>query len=102
MTIDDAIAEDSKRVVDDVVALGGFGLMEKTASKPFDIDLRFKVRAVRKAFSQLQAFISGFLLRSKIEYQMAAAWQNTSLATISSILHQWRPFLDPCHRMTSC
>ena len=49
MTIDDVIAEDPKRVIDDVVALDEFDLMKKTASKPFDIDLRFKVRAVRKA-----------------------------------------------------
>ena len=49
MTTDDAIAGGPKHVVDDVVALDGFGLMEKTAPKPFDIGLRFKVRAVRKA-----------------------------------------------------
>ena len=49
MTVDDVIVEDSKRVVDDVVALDEFDLKKKTAPKSFDIELRFKTRAVRKA-----------------------------------------------------
>ena len=35
MTVDDAIAGGPKRVIDDVVALGGFGPKEKTAPAPW-------------------------------------------------------------------
>ena len=71
MAIDDAIAEGLKCVINDVVALGGFGPKE-TAPKPFDINLRFKVRAARKASANHRPSFSTFLLRPKIEYQMAA------------------------------
>ena len=49
MTDDDVIAEGPKRVVDVVVALDEFNLKKKTALESFDIELRFKARAVRKA-----------------------------------------------------
>ena len=34
MTVDDVIAEGPKRVIDDAVALDGFGLREKTTQLP--------------------------------------------------------------------
>ena len=49
MTIEAIIVGGPKRVVDDVVALDEFDLIKKTASKPFDIELRFKISTVRKA-----------------------------------------------------
>ena len=48
MTIEAIIVGGPKRVVDDVVALDEFDLIKKTASKSFDIELRFKIRAIRK------------------------------------------------------
>ena len=65
MTIDVIIAEGPKRVIDDVVALDGFDLMEKTTSKSFDIDLRFKVRAVRKVSANHRpSFLNFFSARN--------------------------------------
>ena len=75
MTVDDAIAEGPKHIVDDVVvlvALNEFDPMKKTTQKLLILiyDLRFERL---EDLSQSQTFISEFPLCSKFEYQMATA-----------------------------
>ena len=84
MTIDVIIAEGPKRVVDNVVALGEFDLMEKTASKPFDIGLRFKVRAVRKASANHRPSFLDFFSGRKFNISCPPYIEN----------HSWLSFLQ--------